>query len=59
MDPIVQMIVDVLRRGKENRALNQGGPTAGAGARPMVPRAVEPKHEGVPYEEIVARMERG
>lgn len=30
MDPLVQMIVDILRRGKENTALNQGGPMAGA-----------------------------
>ena len=29
MDPLVQMIVDILRRGKEEEALAQGGPTAG------------------------------
>ncbi len=59
MDPIVTMIVDILRRGKENEALNQGGTTVGASRAPLVPRAVEPKHEGIPYDEIVARMEQG
>ncbi len=59
MDPVVQMIVDILRRGKENEVLNQGGPTVGAGKKPLLPRAVEPKHEGRTYDDIVARMEQG
>ncbi len=59
MDPLVTMIVDILRRGKENQALGQGGPTLGTPGTPGLPRAVEPKHDGVAYEDIVARMERG
>ncbi len=51
------MIVDILRRGKENEALNQGGPTVGAG--PVMPRAVEPKHAGAAYDDIITRAERG
>jgi hypothetical protein len=52
MDPIVQMIVDILRRGKEKEALSQGGQDGGEMplARP------EPKHAGRGYEEIIASM---
>ncbi len=59
MDSLTQMIVDLLRRGKENEALNQGGPTVGAGRPGMMPRALEPKHEGRAYDEIVAKFEQG
>jgi hypothetical protein len=60
MDNITQMIVDILRRGKENEALNQGGPVVGAGARgAQLPRAVQPRHDGVPIDEIVAKFEQG
>jgi len=60
MDPITQMIVDILRRGKETEALNQGGAMAGAPtAQPMMPRAVEPKHAGRSYDDIVAQAELG
>ncbi len=73
MDPVVTMIVDLLRRKQENEALNRGGPTAGAmqapqaPARPaapapsgqgLLPRAMEPKHDGRSYEEIIAEMSR-
>jgi hypothetical protein len=58
MDSLVTMIVDILRRGKENRALNQGGQTAGT-RTPVMPRPIEPRHDGVPYDEIVTQMERG
>ncbi len=59
MDPLVQMIVDILRKGKENRAANAGGPMVGAGKTPMLPRPVDGRHDGVPYDEIVSRMETG
>jgi hypothetical protein len=51
MDPIVQMIVDILRRGKEKEAMNQGGQDAA-----QMPVRPEPKHAGRPYEEIIASM---
>jgi len=62
MDPLVQMIVDFLRRGKENDALNQGGPTAGAGGvpgvTPLMPQAQQPKHGGRPINDIIEEMSR-
>jgi hypothetical protein len=70
MDNITQMIVDILRRGKEEEALAQGGPVAGtqnaalqarssaAQMAPagMGPRGVSPKHNGEDINEIIARM---
>lgn len=70
MDSLTQMIVDLLRRGKENEALNQGGLTAGtpdaalmerSSAAQMAPagmgvRGVAPKHGGEDINEIIARM---
>ncbi len=53
---LVTMIVDLLRRGKENEALGQGGPTVGTPQMPGLPRAIEPKHGGENYEDIIARM---
>lgn len=59
---IVQMIVDILRRGKENQALNRGGPTNGAGGLPVppiMPQAREPRHDGLSYDDIVSRAQTG
>ena len=59
MDPLVQMIVDILRKGKETEALNRGGPTVGASPMvPGMPRGIEPKHEGQDYDAIIANMSR-
>ncbi len=57
MDPLVQMIVDILRRGKENDALGQGGPTVGQPG--MMVQGIEPKHQNRTYDDIVATMETG
>ena len=54
---LVQMIVDILRRGKENEAANQGGPTAGTPQLP-VQQGTQPMHDGQSYEQIVANMSR-
>lgn len=51
VDPIVQMIVDILRRGKENEAMNNGGQSAA-----QLPPRTEPQHAGRPYEDIIAGM---
>lgn len=67
MDRLTQMIVDILRRGKETEALNSGGVTAGTmppappPRAPMAPagagpRGMAPKHDGKTYEQIVAEM---
>ena len=58
---IATMIVDILRRKKEEAALNQGGLVAGTqaaqaqgpGLGGMLPRGVEPKHGGKTYEELI------
>lgn len=64
MDSVVTAIVDVLRRKKDREALNKGGYTIGAGPDPRVvpqrglPRAIEPKHGGRPYSEIIDEASR-
>jgi hypothetical protein len=45
------MIVDILRRGKENEAMNNGGQSAA-----QLPPRAEPQHAGRPYEDIIAGM---
>lgn len=56
---IAQYIVDILRRKQETAALNQGGMMQPPPVRPppgiggMLPRGVEPKHGGKPYEELI------
>ena len=60
MDGLVLKIVDLLRSSKENRALNAGGPAAGA--TPMsalLPRGVAPKHQGRTIDELADLAERG
>ena len=53
---LATLIVDILRRGKENEAANKGGMTAGAQQLPVIPQAVDPKHGGQSYDEIIASM---
>jgi hypothetical protein len=69
---LITAIVDRLRRGKEEEALAQGGPTVGAQnaalqarsrAAQMAPagmglRGVAPKHNGEDINEIIDRMSR-
>jgi hypothetical protein len=57
MDPLVQMIVDILRRGKETDAVNQGGSmNAPQASMPAMPQGVQPKHGGQTYDNIIAGM---
>lgn len=55
---LVQMIVDILRRGKENEAANQGGPTSGTPQLPVMPQAAQPAHGGQPINDLIANMSR-
>lgn len=55
---LITAIVDLLRRGKENQALNQGGPTVGTPQMPGMPVGVEPRHDGEDINETIARMSR-
>ena len=55
MDPVTQMIVDLLRKKQETQALNQGGPMAGAQS-PMITQGQQPLHDGKSYEDIIASM---
>ncbi len=62
MDGIAQFVVDILRRGKENRALNKGGPVAGtreAEALLRQSRPTERQYRGRGLDDIVTEMERG
>lgn len=51
---LATLIVDILRRGKENEAANNGGPMAPQ-PQPMQ-RNAEPMHNGRSYEEIIDSM---
>ena len=61
MDGIAQMIVDILRRKEEEKALGAGQlpPQQATGHVPpagMGPRGIAPKHGGKTYDQIVAEM---
>lgn len=61
MDGIAQAIVDILRRSKEDRALNKGGPVAGTreGDALLRRRGTERMQRGRSYDDIVTEAERG
>lgn len=61
MDGVTQMIVDLLRRGKENAALRKGGPVAGMTEADALlrQRPRTPAHQGRSYDDVVTRAERG
>ncbi len=62
MSGLTEMIIDLLRRKKEEEALNQGGQVlppqgpAQAAMRPALPQGIEPKHGGKTYDDIVKQM---
>ena len=63
MDPLITMIVDLLRSKKETELLNQGGTVVDPKKlRATMPVGTEPKHRGAggmeTYDDIVDRMSR-